>query len=630
MAAFPALPPTAAAHFQLRFFGAVLRLREQVPADDFGFLADYCADLDAAGLGDRAAFSAAVREWEAGRSLPLLRLERVTGMDDEAIDSLFLLGLVDEDARFGAVFEHYVGQPRPSLGLLNAWWPHWRGGFRRLTELGLVMSSAELRWRPDPSVATGAETAVVPALVWDVLRGDRPEQVGPWARFHPPADLVELDKLIVAPRLVDPVRRLPRVLDADLAGALVVSGPAGAGRRTLVGAVARARGRGVLEVTDLPADDPRWRPVGVLSTLLDAVPLAVVAPPPGEGYALPDIPGRIADLAVVTSRRSAVSGPATERAVTLTLELPAAEERARHWSAALGSDAPTGELAAKFRMTGGYIRRVGALARAEAAFAGRVKPGLADVGRAARTLHGRQLDAFATRVATQDTWSGLALNSSTLHELHLLEARCRHRERLSASVGPAAANGLTAGVRALFSGPSGTGKTLAARTLAGVLGTDLYRLDLSSVVNKYLGETEKNLERVFAHAEEADVALLIDEGDALLTQRTAVRTSNDRYANLETNFLLQRLESFDGILLITTNAGERIDDAFRRRMDVVIEFTPPDETAALDDLAAAPAGRHAIPAELLERPGRALPDDRRPDPQRRAPRLACSPSTTAD
>src|SRR5207302_3530655 len=129
---------------------------------------------------------------------------------------------------------------------------------------------------------------------------------------------------------------------------------------------------------------------------------------------------------------------------------------------------------------------------------------------------------------------------------------------------------------ALFSGPSGTGKTLAARLLAAALQMDLYRLDLSAVVNKYIGETEKNLNQLFARAEELDVILLLDEGDALLTQRTSVQTSNDRYANLETNFLLQRLESFEGILIVTTNAGQRIDTAFQRRMDVVIPFQAPD------------------------------------------------------
>ncbi len=143
-------------------------------------------------------------------------------------------------------------------------------------------------------------------------------------------------------------------------------------------------------------------------------------------------------------------------------------------------------------------------------------------------------------------------------------------------VGPAFAHNLNRGVRALFSGPSGAGKTLAARALAGALQMDLYRVDLASVVNKYIGETEKNLNRIFTLAEELDIILLLDEGDSLMTRRTDVRGANDRYANLETNFLLQRLESYEGIILITTNAAQRIDQAFVRRLDVVVDFSLPE------------------------------------------------------
>jgi SpoVK/Ycf46/Vps4 family AAA+-type ATPase len=129
---------------------------------------------------------------------------------------------------------------------------------------------------------------------------------------------------------------------------------------------------------------------------------------------------------------------------------------------------------------------------------------------------------------------------------------------------------------------------------------DLYRLDLSAVVNKYIGETEKNLNKIFSRAEELDVILLLDEGDALLTKRTGVQTSNDRYANLETNYLLQRIESFEGILIVTTNAGERIDGAFQRRMDVVVDFLPPDplERWAIWQLHL--PSNHAIDHSLLE------------------------------
>jgi SpoVK/Ycf46/Vps4 family AAA+-type ATPase len=178
----------------------------------------------------------------------------------------------------------------------------------------------------------------------------------------------------------------------------------------------------------------------------------------------------------------------------------------------------------------------------------------------------------------------------TLRDLTDLERRCRHREHLGET---------NCGVRALFRGPSGTGKTLSARLLASVLQKDLYRLDLSAVVNKYIGETEKNLERVLSRAEELDVILLVDEGDALLTQRTSVQSSNDRYANLETNYLLQRLERFDGILIVTTNGGDRIDAAFERRMDVVVDFLQPQPSERWDIWQMHLPSRHAVEADFL-------------------------------
>jgi SpoVK/Ycf46/Vps4 family AAA+-type ATPase len=170
----------------------------------------------------------------------------------------------------------------------------------------------------------------------------------------------------------------------------------------------------------------------------------------------------------------------------------------------------------------------------------------------------------------------------TRSELDALVARCRRREQIAASTAAVAQSNI--GIRALFAGASGTGKTLAARLLAASLGKDIYRVDLAATVNKYLGETEKNLEQAFAAAEESDVVLLLDEGDALMANRTDVASANDRYANLETNFLLQRIESFDGILIVTSNAADRIDTAFARRMDVVVYFRAPDEWRRYDIL----------------------------------------------
>jgi SpoVK/Ycf46/Vps4 family AAA+-type ATPase len=159
--------------------------------------------------------------------------------------------------------------------------------------------------------------------------------------------------------------------------------------------------------------------------------------------------------------------------------------------------------------------------------------------------------------------------------LAALRQRCQRREGLADALGPSARTRYHPGVRSLFVGPSGTGKTLAAAWLASRLGLPLYRVDLASVASKYIGETEKNLAQLFARAEHAEVVLLFDEADALFGKRTDVKDANDRFANQQTNYLLQRIESFDGIAVLTSNSRARFDAAFTRRLDSIIEFPMP-------------------------------------------------------
>lgn len=224
---------------------------------------------------------------------------------------------------------------------------------------------------------------------------------------------------------------------------------------------------------------------------------------------------------------------------------------------------------------------------------------LTDVRDASRALNRQALDTLATCLDAEGSFASLAVSAETRRDLENLGARCRRREHLQAALGEALRGQVGPGVRALFQGPSGTGKTLAARLLAAELGMDLYRVELASVVSKFIGETEKNLGQIFALAEELDIVLLLDEGDSLLTQRTAVHTSNDRYANLETNYLLQRIESFEGILVVTTNAGDLIDSAFQRRMDVVIDFRAPEAAERLRIWQLHLPEGHAVEAALL-------------------------------
>jgi hypothetical protein len=597
---FADLPPTPVEHFKLYFYAAVLRLIAKVVQsvgsfesafERFPFLAGYnneLAEYGAAGLSSEEAarwWCESLKAWEEGASvhLPLRALSQAAELDYAALTLLFTSGLLEEDERFGFLFESLqggTGQHRPTMGLLNSWCSEFddrdaaRVNIRRLRELGMI--------KPVNPEAPRVEWALqIPEPLWDAIRGEKIARPAAWARYREPGQLAELSELILPDTLRQQLKLLPALFASGEVQALTVRGPQRNGRRTIVGAAARMLGRGVLEIDGVgKADDERWKLAGPLATLLNAVPLIVLEVAPGETAALPGLNGYEGPLATVMGIQGGVIGPGTERALTLVIEMPDTNARSQHWLSAFGFR-EVGELDAisqQFRMTGGNIRRAAALAQSYASLNGRSEITIADVQEGSRALNRQVLDTLAARLSAIGDWNSLAVAAATRCELDNFEARCRHRERLRGSVSPALGAQLNCGVRALFTGPSGTGKTLAARLSASVLRMDIYRLDLSSVVNKYIGETEKNLNQVFARAEELDVILLLDEGDALLTQRTDVQTSNDRYANLETNFLLQRLETFEGILIVTTNAGDRIDSAFQRRMDVVVEFRPPDPT----------------------------------------------------
>src|SRR6185503_7836390 len=157
-----------------------------------------------------------------------------------------------------------------------------------------------------------------------------------------------------------------------------------------------------------------------------------------------------------------------------------------------------------------------------------------------------------------------------------LRSRIRHRSRVYNGLGFEQRVAMGKGMIALFTGSSGTGKTMAAELLAREQGVDLYKVDLSAVVSKYVGETEKNLSRVFAEAEDVNAILFFDEADALFGKRGEVKEAQDRWANMEVNYLLQRVEEYSGVVILATNLRQNIDEAFMRRIQVIVEFPPPD------------------------------------------------------
>ncbi|MFE5666853.1 ATP-binding protein [Streptomyces niveus] len=203
------------------------------------------------------------------------------------------------------------------------------------------------------------------------------------------------------------------------------------------------------------------------------------------------------------------------------------------------------------------------------------------VRRGARAQNAAGLDRLARRIEPTVTWRDLVLPPETHTQLRELTARARHRDRVLGEWGMRPGGGRGRGVSALFAGDSGTGKTMSAEVIASDLGLDLYTVDLATVIDKYVGETEKNLERIFTEAAGVNGVLLFDEADAIFGKRSDVKDAHDRYANVESAYLLQRMESFDGLAILSTNLRANLDDAFTRRLDLVIDFPIPDPTQRL-------------------------------------------------
>ncbi|MBK7621720.1 MAG: ATP-binding protein [Kineosporiaceae bacterium] len=255
----------------------------------------------------------------------------------------------------------------------------------------------------------------------------------------------------------------------------------------------------------------------------------------------------------------------------------APHERERLWRAALGPDRDV-VVPVHLHLGPDQIDRAVTAARLAADLAG-TPIGENDLQAGARSQNTAGLERLTHRIEPMVGWVDLVLPDAVHGQLRELAARARHRDQVLGTWKMRPGGGRGRGVTALFAGDSGTGKTMSAEVIAAELGLDLYQVDLATVVDKYVGETEKNLERIFSEAAGVNAVLLFDEADAVFGKRSEVRDAHDRYANVESAFLLQRMESFDGLAVLSTNLRANIDEAFTRRLDVIIDFPAPDETS---------------------------------------------------
>jgi hypothetical protein len=456
-------------------------------------------------------------------------------------------------ARVVAWLQAPAADGRPTLGLLAAAVAPLSG---RADVLALKQGRAaalELLSWSDADDVLAAQEARVPDAVLHALGADAQAENGTaaCAKEAPcPSQRVLLDGAVNALRRIG----MPLVLrspDPDEA-------------RNAATYVAEQLGRPIW------LDRPAWPPGLAAACAVDGrIPVFSVATAPGERIQIPEPRVSHLPMLVVAGSDGAVSvGGAI--CAELALPLPTPGERRERWQVGGFGSEVADALAARWRCSVARIDALATAARFEAAGRGAF-PTEDDVAAAARIRDAAMFDGVGRLLPTEVGDNDLILPDSTRSELQRLAGRCRVRERMPVALRGAAA----CAVRVLFAGPTGTGKSLAARWLAARLGLPLIAIDLAALTSKWVGETEKNLAQVFSRAEGSSAILLFDEADSVFGARTDVGSANDRFANNQTNYLLARMESFDGIVVLTSNSRQRIDNAFLRRLDVVIEFGVP-------------------------------------------------------
>jgi hypothetical protein len=517
---------------------------------------------------------------DAGADIRLRRLARTFGLSEADVAVLLVALAPDLDPRFEQLYGYLqddVSRRRAGIGLAL----ELAGGLWGSPEPG----AARARFHPDGPLVGGGLLIIEDPERPFLTRALRvPDRVGAFLlgddRLDPLLTSLVAPVVGAGAELRGPVERALRAGAAlvylrerpGAGGASLAAGALGAvGLRTL--ALDLCRLDPSADVADVAA--VAAREAGLMGAGVVAGPVEVLAErSPAALRALAEARGRI----LLYGTRAWDPGwsrrvPAAFEAVPLSLE-----ERAGLWRAALDGEAPAelaGLGAGAFRLTPEQVVRAAEAARYEAVGAGRpLRRG--DVLSGARAQNAAGLERLARRIRPKVGWEDLVLPADVAGRLRELAVRARYREQVLDAWGMGARSSRGRGITALFAGDSGVGKTMSAEVVAWELGLDLYVIDLSSVVDKYIGETEKNLDRIFAEADRVNGVLLFDEADAIFGKRSEVRDAHDRYANVEVAYLLQRMETFDGLAILTTNLRSNLDEAFTRRLDAILDFPAPE------------------------------------------------------
>jgi len=545
----------------------------------------------------------------AGVSLRLCELADTFGLSDFELDTLLVCILPEIDVKYEKLYAYLhdnVTRKRPSVHLVLQCLLESREEMLRARDAFLpqapLIAHRLIRLEDDPSAGTPSLLAknlkAEDRIVNYLLGSDQIDtRLGRYAHLLTPSMTIED---MVLPE--ESAAQLHHCGSALLGGAdrvVYLQGPPGVGKKTAAEALCHACGLPLLmvDLANLLADDSSadvgialaFREAKLQGTALcwDRFDLLLTGDAGLRGSLERVIQG-IRDFSgpVLTTGEAAwqpgdaLKGKSFSR---IELDPPSYATRRRLWELYLDGHGPRApvadleEVAGKFQFTPAQIKDAAATARNQAMCQGDKEISANDLHAACRVTSNHKLSTLARRIQPKAAWEDIVLPRDQRAQLREIANYVKYRHVVFADWNFEQKISLGKGLNILFAGPSGTGKTMASEIMANELGLDLYKIDLSTVISKYIGETEKNLDRIFTEARNSNSILFFDEADAVFGKRSEVRDSHDRYANIEVAYLLQKMEEYDGIVILATNLRKNLDEGFARRMHFSVEFPQPEE-----------------------------------------------------
>lgn len=548
----------------------------------------------------------------AGLYLRLPSLASTFGLSDFEVDILMLALAPELDRRYQKFYSYLhddVTRKRPTVGLaLQLFCSNQQErirGRKAFSEDSALQALALITLHDDPSERAAPlinRFIKLDERIVDFLLGDdRPDSriAGLGAAMRRITPRLDLPALILPENTRMFATRFANLAVRSASWICCLHGPKGVGKKTIAEAICKTLNKSLL-VVDLPSTASNDTTLGTIvrSALREARLYGsavyfdcgqdVNANEPDRTPVPHNIlqeAKRFPGLVFIGSRvRWLPDKQLASRFISLELQAPNEDQRREIWTRMLNdsvcgvaTEINPASLASSFRFTAGQIQESIMAAEQNTHLLHDRQLGTEAILASCREQAAQHLVSFAKHVVPKRSWDDLVLPKDTLAQLREFCQQVRCRAKVYDAWGFGNRLSLGKGLLALFTGPSGTGKTLTAEIMANALGLGLYKVDLSCVVSKYIGETEKNLSRVFQDAQDSNAILLFDEADALFGKRSEVKDAHDRYANIEINYLLQRVEEYEGVIILSSNMSNNIDSAFLRRMQTSIDFPFPDE-----------------------------------------------------